>query len=146
MGCTLNELPSRTDGWVALGDHKLDMFAKLDPLPDAHVLVQGVVEAAEAYGYQVGVLTALPKLGRVPNAEQHKREWVEKHFPELLENFRIGPYAEDKQHHYQEGDILIDDSTMNIPQWLAKGGCGILHTSAEKSLAELRAYLEAKHS
>jgi 5'(3')-deoxyribonucleotidase len=74
-------------------------------------------------------------------AEQHKREWLANYYPHLLDNFNIGPYAIDKQNHCKVGDILIDDSAMNISQWCAKGGVGILHVSAERSLKELNALL-----
>lgn len=35
-------------------------------------------------------------------------------------------------------DILIDDREKTIREWREKGGTGILHVSAEETLAELK--------
>jgi len=105
-------------------------------------LVYACISLASLYKLEIGVLTAVPKYGRVPMAKQHKKEWIKKYFPELLSNFNIGPWAEDKYKHCQYGDILIDDQKRNIDQWNAAGGFGILHTSAENTIKELIAYLE----
>jgi len=109
----------------------------LEPMCDANELVKGVFEFAIQYGYNVGVLTAIPKLGRLPDCVAHKQEWLAEHFPVLTHNFNIGPHAIDKQLHAKPGDVLIDDSHLNIPQWEAAGGIGILHRNASDSLVQL---------
>lgn len=141
IGCTLDDFANSQEAWAALGDRKLDMYIKLDPMQDAHKLVYACISLASLYKLEIGVLTAVPKYGRVPMAKQHKKEWITKYFPELLSNFNIGPWAEDKYKHCQYGDILIDDQKRNIDQWNAAGGFGILHTSAENTIKELIAYL-----
>lgn len=74
------------------------------------------------------ILTALPRRREIKNAEPDKRLWV-KDFVDRNIEFRIGPYAIDKQNHCQgPGDVLIDDNAQNIAQWNAKGGHGILFT------------------
>lgn len=143
LGKKMKDFPKSSDAWDALGDYKFNFYALLDPMPDAHTLVEGVMSLAADYGYPVGVLTALPRSNCVPLAEEHKKFWLGKHFPELLTDFNIGPYAVDKQNHCKPGYILIDDSPLNIPQWNVKGGKGILHTSAKTSLLELRTHLES---
>lgn len=142
IGKRLREFPDSQSGWDAIAHISHDMFLHFDPMPDADELVYTVLELAEEYEFGVGVLTAVPKLLRVPLAEQHKREWLAKRYPMLLEDFRIGPQAVDKQNHCKPGYVLIDDSHLNIPQWTAKGGCGILHTSAKQSISELRQFLD----
>ena len=144
LGRSLTSYPDSQSGWDALGDYKYQMYILLEPMPDAHILVDGVYALADQYGCTVGTLTALPQKGRVPLAEPHKKEWLSRRFPRMLENFKIGPHAVDKQNHCEVGDVLIDDSKLNIPQWNAKGGKGILHTDAETSLAELRKYLQER--
>lgn len=144
IGKSLSTFPDSESGWAALGQDKYTMFRHLKPMKDAKVLVDGVIKLAHEYRYHVGVLTAIPKIGRVPLAKRHKKEWLFNHFPHLLDDFNIGPYAEDKQKHCVVGDILIDDSHLNIPQWINVGGVGILHTSAINSLVELETYLRTK--
>jgi 5'(3')-deoxyribonucleotidase len=133
------------DRWALISDRCQDLYSHLQPMPDAEILVDGVLKLCDSNGYSVGVLTAIPKYGRIPNAEQHKREWLLDRWPNLLYNFNIGPYAIDKQKHARPGHVLIDDSHLNIPQWNAAGGIGILHTSAADSLIKLNAHLETLH-
>lgn len=144
LGKSLNQFPDSESGWNALGEHKQTIFRHLKPMQDAKDLVNGVTMLANDYGYHVGVLTAIPKHGRVPHAKRHKKEWLYNNFPQLLDDFNIAPFAEDKQKHCVVGDILIDDSELNIPQWRNVGGVGILHTSAINSLVELETYLRNK--
>jgi hypothetical protein len=115
------------------------MYAWLRPMDDSWMLVNKVREWAFLYSYEVAVLSAIPKLHRMPMAKHDKRAWIEKHFPSLVSNFNIGPHAEHKQYHCAPGDILIDDKQINIDQWNKQGGVGILHTSAKDSVAQLKA-------
>ena len=137
IGRSLNSFPDSQSGWDALGDNKLDMYLHLPIMKDAEIIVSEVFLAAKHTGYNVGVLTALPKYGRVPNAKKHKKEWLMKYFPLLLTDFNIGPWAEDKQKHCVLGDILIDDHELNISQWYSRGGVGIHHTSVNDTLDQL---------
>ena len=113
-------------------------------MEDARDLVSFVEKVAKVHHYSVGILTALPKMKVVPKAEQHKKEWLAKYFPQLLVDFNIGPYAVNKQEFCQEGYILIDDSVKNIPQWNAKGGIGILHKNANSTIRKLKNHVEKK--
>ena len=141
IGKRLRDFPDSQSGWDAMAPH-LDIYGKLDKMPDADDLIDGVVELQEFYPFSIGVLTALPKMLRVPFAEVHKKQWLSRNYPFLLANFNIGPHAVDKQKHCQPYDVLIDDSELNVPQWIAKGGCGILHTDAATSLDQLQKFLE----
>ncbi len=140
IGKRLRDFPDSASGWAAMENHK-DIYSLLDKMPDADELVYGVQRLSYEFNFEIGVLTAIPKIGRIPLARQHKREWLKKHYPFLLENFQIGPHAEHKQFHCVPGDVLIDDSEMNIPQWNDRGGCGILHIDAKTSLEQLNRYL-----
>lgn len=140
IGKSLYTFPDSQSGWDALGQYKDDIFINLQPMSDSFELVSSVTDIAKNKGYNIGVLTAVPKYGRVPFAKKHKMLWLQKHFPSLLSDFNIGPWAEDKQKHCIPGDILIDDVKLNIAQWDARGGIGIHHTSANNSIGALNLY------
>lgn len=144
IGKRLRDFTSSVEGWAVMEKHQ-DIYYRLEKMPDADQLVHEVFKLAYQYGYTPGVLTAIPKYGRIVNAVQHKRAWLAEKFPlypELLTNFNIGPHAVDKQNHCKFGHILIDDSVMNIPQWNARNGFGILHTSAADTIKQLKSFLE----
>lgn len=132
--------------WRLISAELPDVYARLDALPDADDLVAGVTEVCVKYDALPGILTAIPKFGRLPLAQKHKYEWLRKRWPHLCKNFNIGPFAVDKQNHSRPGYVLIDDSHLNIPQWIDKGGIGILHTSAKTSIEQLKQYAEEYHA
>lgn len=139
--------------WGKVGEIQ-NVYELLDVLHDAHKLIFFLkTEFIPRYAYKNGlpwaesevvkieVLTAIPKRGYFPLAVDHKREWIERRIdPEMKVNF--GPYAKDKQYYCECGDILIDDSEMNIQQWIAKGGIGILHKNTDDTIQQLRALYE----
>lgn len=141
LGHKFDLFPTSQAAWDAMKDHQ-DIYLKLQPMPDANELVRGIYDLRDEYEFHIAILTAIPKIGRIPLAALHKRIWLDQWFPELNFDFNIGPHAEHKQLHCIVGDVLIDDSDKNIPQWNSRDGYGILHTSAAKSLAELEAYLK----
>jgi hypothetical protein len=145
FGKRFDAFATSQEAWEAAAPYQ-NLYRDLEKMPDADELVDGVYNLAAKHNCVVGILTAIPKLQRFPQAEQHKREWLEQHwgqkYPGLLENFNTGPYSQDKQNHCRPGDVLIDDRDINIRQWNAKGGKGIFHVSAQQSLAQLKKYLE----
>lgn len=146
FGKRFDAFATSQEAWDAAAPFQ-NLYRNLEKMPDADQLVDGVYELAQKHSCTVGILTAVPKMKRFPQAEEHKRQWLEEHwgqkYPGLLENFKIGPYSVDKQHHCQPGYVLIDDRKINIQQWNAKGGYGIRHISAEQSLGALKKYLES---
>lgn len=141
FGHRFDAFPSSQAGWDAMQPHQ-DFYLKLEPMVDAAELVEGTYTLAEKHGCTVGILTAVPKMARFPSCTEDKKVWLSQHFPRLLENFKTGPYSQDKQKHCRPGDVLIDDRSINIEQWTSKGGKGIFHVAAEWSLARLKKYLE----
>ena len=132
-------------GWDSVKEWP-NLYAWLEPMPDAYDLMEGIWDIVTRLhivdSTRVEVLTAIPKIGRIPTAKQDKLEWVQKkHFDRYYDAFNIGPLAEHKQYHCKPGDVLIDDKARNIEQWASKGGIGILHTSAESTLKALKAAL-----
>lgn len=145
LGRRFQELGSTTTRWALINELCQDIYLNLEKLPDADMLVEQVVNIGAIYNYTPAILTALPSLARMPRAEEHKRQWIERYYPFLSSNFNVGPFAIDKQKHARPGHILIDDSHLNIPQWNAAGGLGILHTSAFDTLEKLHTYLRKEH-
>lgn len=113
-----------------------DMYKDLPKMEDADDLIAALEIFGMFDSFDIEILTALPSLAQFPNAEQHKREWIEKHFP-LGWKFKVGPFAVDKQLHAKPGDILIDDKLRNIDQWTNAGGIGIHHISAQDTILRL---------
>lgn len=64
-----------------------------------------------------------------------KRLWVKKHIPGTK---LILAARKNKQDYAEENAILIDDLKPTIDEWNAKGGIGILHTSAESTIKQLK--------
>lgn len=136
------KLEIKKDNWGAFALHP-NIYDGLPAMHDAMHLYYGCLEMIGDPN-RIQVLTALPNRAQnnFPDAVKHKIDWVHKHIsPNLRVHF--GPFAKHKQFHKKhEHDVLIDDMVLNIAQWNAVGGIGILHTSAQKSLIDL--YMKMK--
>ena len=88
-------------------------------------------------------LTALPSRAAqaFPMAGADKIRWSRENVdPELLVGF--GPFAVDKQLHVRSPrEILIDDTEININQWNAAGGIGILYKDLNPEVSPVPALL-----
>jgi hypothetical protein len=82
-----------------------------------------------------------PSLLSAPSMEESsrlgKRLWVRNNIPGTKLILRS---AEQKQESANPNAILIDDRPSNIEQWRAKSGIGILHTSANETIKQLKKY------
>ena len=65
-----------------------------------------------------------------------KRLWVRNNTPGTK---LILAARKNKQDYSEENAILIDDLELTINEWNAKGGIGILHTSAASTIEQLKA-------
>ena len=142
-GKSFEEHGSSQAGWDSVKEWP-NLYALLKPMPDAYELMEGIWDLIgewDSKAVRIEVLTAIPKIGRIPTAKEDKRVWVENNFIPYFDAFNIGPLAEHKQYHCNPGDVLIDDMPRNIQQWIDKGGIGILHTSANSTLKVLEAVL-----
>lgn len=102
-------------------------FEHLDLMPDALELYDGVKAQSPI------ILTGMP---RGKWAEPQKRAWARRHFPGVPV---ITTLAALKREHCRPGDVLVDDRDQHRRAWEAEGGLFIRHTSAEASIAALRA-------
>ena len=71
-----------------------------------------------------------------PSSKEGKLEWINKNLTNVKEIFLVP--ANEKQEFANPNAILIDDRLSNIEQWRAKGGIGILHTSADETIKQLK--------
>lgn len=72
---------------------------------------------------------------RQESSRQGKREWVKNHLPKtklILSN------AWEKKNYAGKYNILIDDRAENIQGWKSEGGIGILHTSTNNTIKQLK--------
>ena len=120
-----------------------NIYWELSPMKDSRFLVDNIKDMIKGKDIQIEILTALPSMAEFPLAAKHKEAWVKKHFSGKWK-FKTGPFAVDKQKHAKPGDILIDDKSRNIDQWIAAGGTGIIHTSAAKTIHILKDILKRK--
>ena len=124
--------------WAALTHHDTHVekfFRNLPKIDDADVLVDFVT----AHFKSVKILTAC---GYTPkDAKEQKIAWFAEHYPQI--ECIVVAKSPDKAAYAHPYAILIDDRSKSIDPWVAKGGIGILHTSAEDTIAQLRAIVES---
>lgn len=81
-------------------------------------------------GYEIGIITWLPKGAHVGYCEEVARvkiEWVRKHLKSVdikPQNFHILRYGSPKELRAQRGDILFDDESTNRENWARAHGLG----------------------
>jgi FMN phosphatase YigB (HAD superfamily) len=77
--------------------------------------------------------------GNIEECKKEKKEWVNKNLGDykILFSFHKETYADNKT-------VLIDDRKDNIDKFRSAGGIGILHTSAKKTISELKKILPQK--
>jgi len=118
--------------WDLIADYKKEFWSEIPMMWDAKALIDYVKQ----YPYQM--LTA-------PSSKKDsligKTIWMRMHTNKLFGGDRpkvIFRKADNKQEFAAPNKILIDDRAKTIDQWNAKGGIGILHTSAENTIKQLK--------
>ena len=119
-------------------DLPTDLFYHLPPMRDAKILWGFIGK------YNPNILTAIPREGRgaiSERAAKDKKNWMRKHFG-VRESRIYAVKRKDKSKFAKDGrdgrpNILIDDHIQNVKQFQAKGGIGIHHISALKTIKEL---------
>jgi 5'(3')-deoxyribonucleotidase len=111
-------------------------YSKLKEMESAEYLFGEIQDIAKKYGYDIKILTAIPRKSTMPFAEDDKRKWVKEHFGNI--EVVLGPYSHDKWKHAKSGDILIDDRKSNIDDWVKKGNSiGILYKNPNDTIEKL---------
>lgn len=114
------------DFWGKFNENPTNFYRNMPVLGDALWFVKRLRTLAAFHRYDLEILTAVPRMSSYPTAAQEKQEWCVEHGLGDL-TFNTGPHSVDKQRWCQPGDILVDDNSKNIRQWMSKGGYGIFH-------------------
>ena len=127
--------PARDDAmWTAIKEvgHYYD---KLELMPGAKEMFDAVYGR---YGDKCEILTGIPKPKRhIDTAAEDKIAWVRRLLSDQVKIHTV--FRQDKTDYCTGPDcVLIDDYKINIDEWTAMGGTGILNTSAEHTLEILR--------
>lgn len=125
---------SRGRVWSSIGHYDKTVapfFESLPKMEDADVLVD-FIRANFINHYILTACGYTPKDG----AEQKKR-WFAREYGHDL-HVKVVTGSGDKAAFASPTTILIDDRSKSIDPWVAAGGIGILHTSAETTIAELK--------
>jgi|TARA_R110002051_G_scaffold268770_1_gene328807 hypothetical protein len=118
--------PGVEDFWKPIEQAGVKYWASLKWMPDGKQL----------WGY---IKQYTPELLSAPSKSESskigKYVWVKNNLPGTKLILR---YASQKQQLATPESILIDDRQVNIDQWEAAGGIGILHTSADNTISQLK--------
>jgi hypothetical protein len=117
---------SDTDFWDPINAAGYDFWINLEWMTDGKDLWSYI----EKYN---------PELLSAPSRQMESRvaknHWVERELPDVHLILRN---AKHKKDFAGPNNILIDDRVDNINGWIEAGGIGILHTSAENTINELK--------
>jgi len=123
-----------TEVWSQLLQHP--RFYRDLPLMPGAVQLMAIAHQFETLpGWRLRMLTAIPKGNDMPDCFHDKIDWMRRHWPDVRVCF--GPYSHDKQHHYRDGDILVDDRVSNCAEWRQRGGRAILVKDMTEAIREL---------
>ena len=113
------------------------LFYNLDPLPYAKRLYGALKDVK-----QKEFLTALPMLTeKLVTAPDDKKLWVKENLDPSVYVNCVSSWRQ-KARFASPRAILIDDFERNIKAWREAGGIGILHTDPDKTLEELKPYMD----
>ena len=121
---------NKDERWNKINQTK-GFWANLEWMPGGKRLWQFI------YRYDPYILSAYS--GRDPNSKNGKLKWLAKNTNVKKGKINLVVRAHKQKYAMTDGkpNILIDDYAKNIAEWERKGGIGILHPDAAKSIAEL---------
>lgn len=120
------EFQKGDDFWEPISKAGVGFWAGLKWMPDGQKLWDYLKP------YKPDLLSAP---SREDSSRIGKHVWVKHKIPGTKLILR---YAKQKQELATPESILIDDRQVNIDQWEAAGGIGILHTSADNTISKLK--------
>lgn len=112
--------------WKLIDDDGVRFWVGMDWMPDGKQLWDYI---------KPNVYSLLSSPSFDNSSRLGKRLWVKKNIPGTK---LILAARKNKQDYSKKGAILIDDLKPTIDEWNAKGGIGILHTSAASTIEQLK--------
>jgi len=112
--------------WKLIDDDGVRFWVGMDWMPDGKQLWNYI---------KPNVYSLLSSPSFDNSSRLGKRLWVKKNIPGTK---LILAARKNKQDYSKKGAILIDDLKPTIDEWNAKGGIGILHTSAASTIEQLK--------
>ena len=138
FGRRWNNIENVEDRWKPLNENP-QWYATIPIKKDAVVLMNYLYNTFSRSSIPVKILTATGyKWVEVGVAKQ---EWVNKHLGVGMYDMLMVVHGKDKHHFAQDGSLLIDDMVRNVEPWINVGGLGIVHKSAEKTIAKIEQWL-----
>lgn len=113
-----------------------NFFYKLEVMPNSWQLLAWLDYRKIDYQF----LTAMPKpTGLLYQTQPDKVRWVRHHLGSTSQVNCVSHWDQ-KKYFVQNGkyDILVDDMQRNIDDWESAGGCGVLHTDFDSTIAKLK--------
>ena len=104
----------------------LEFWEKMERMNDGHELWNYIKN------YNPIILSAP---SRDPISSKGKQNWVKNNLPGTK---LILAFSDKKKNYAKENYILIDDLEKNIKDWNNSGGIGILHTSTNNTIEQLK--------
>lgn len=127
-----SHIPLSKDDWTSFNEDPY-FWHYMPPMNDAFVLWDYIK------GYEPHMLTAWS--GCEKTAYKGKWFWCNHHL-DLYDIERFNCVVRNEKVKYAttngEPNLLIDDLKKNIEEWVAAGGIGILHISAEETIRQLK--------
>ena len=127
------ENDSELDKWKPIIDKK-DFWYNLPWQPGGQQLWSYI------NNYQPHILSAYVEKAADPNCIPGKRSWAVSHLGIPANRINLVKRKEKQNYAKVNGEpsLLIDDYIKNINQFKARGGIGILHTSAANTISQLK--------
>jgi len=91
----------------------------------------------------VKILSALGKSDKIDKqTTQGKIMWIHHNIPSLQsDDIILVENKHQKRHYSKPEDIIIDDTSVVIQEWIKKGGIGILYKTTSETIGELKKYV-----
>lgn len=138
-GKPMQEISPKSTMWKAIQQHMDDgneFFGSLQKLPDAQQLIQHLLMLDN----DLFILTATGHINP-EQVSQEKTRWAHANVSAdvTVITVRRGTH---KAEYANTRTILIDDNALVMDAWVTAGGIGILHSSAESTISQLRQILD----
>lgn len=126
---------SDAEFWAVLSEVP-NIFSRLELIRESIAIIEALI----ANKHDMEFLTAIPYPTKfLCTAANDKREWIATRISDKIPVSTVsGGVNKSQWLHVYPGAVLIDDYQRNITMWNEAGGVGILHTSADSTLAKLK--------